>query len=119
MVYIILLAMLFENFTKNTDFLRKELLKTEKIATLLIACRGQMTENSALIDALTRGGLWYVKTDIQLILQKVELHFRHFRNENRTLKNAINCIVATMLNDVEIKDLFQNMVVDATVTVEN
>eukprot|EP00111_Clytia_hemisphaerica_P022086 TCONS_00064896-protein len=91
----------------------------EKIATLLIACRGQMTENSALIDALTRGGLWYVKTDIQVILQNVELHFRHFRNKNRTLKNAINCIVATMLNDVEITDLFQNIVVDAAVTVEN
>ena len=45
--------------------------------------------------------------------------FKIFRNNHKTLKNAINSIVATLLNDVEIKALFGNIVVDATFSVEN
>lgn len=79
---------------------------------LLKACQStDMVENQKLIFALDRGGLWYITTDFQKILENTENYLSTTLSNSIIPKNIdIEGIAVTLMHSSQVMFYFENIV---------
>ena len=75
-----------------------------------------MMQNSKMIAALNRGGLWCITPELRSILEIVEIKFRNFMVTNRKMVN-IDRFVTDNMKDSSICTAYCNIISNAEIDV--
>jgi len=98
----------------------RENLESQKLLSIILACKDDGEDHNAstrLVTALSRGGLWLVKPEIQRLLAKVETDFRAFVKLNKRIVN-VNELTKKLSYDMEVNSIFTSIVDSCEINVD-